>query len=240
MAFTRLLLLVAAACYVTAVSTEVAELSQGRSLLQSTTVFQSISVVVPKTCGAVNVNSSLIESCGDANGNPIYCVTSSNTNLAILQRNTLHVAFTTGGGSYDIIGGSPTMDLQSDPVPDLTKDTGSPPSGSPGFVNATINGFYYTPKMASYPQFGSPGNNGSFAFYVIDTSRSQFTGGKYLAPACRFYMSVAITPMTLPSVSQDQLYQNGAGAAASIKIGSIVASVLGVSLGAFALVAMLV
>ena len=118
------------------------------------------------------------------------------------------------------------QDFQSDPIPDLTKDVSSPPSGSPSWANQTINGFYFTPTLSAYPSFGTPGNNGTLALYVIDAARSSFTGGVYMAPACRFYMSVYIIPLDLPAVTSSQLF---AGAASPAFSGS---TTLGVTLAA--------
>ena len=118
------------------------------------------------------------------------------------------------------------QDFQSDPIPDLTKDVSSPPSGSPSFANETINGFYFTPTLSAYPSFGTPGNNGTLALYVIDAARSTYTKGVYMAPACRFYMSVYIIPLELPAVTSSQLF---AGAASPAISGS---TALGVTLAA--------
>ena len=118
------------------------------------------------------------------------------------------------------------QDFQSDPIPDLTKDVSSPPSGSPSWANQTINGFYFTPTLSAYPSFGTPGNNGTLALYVTDAARSTSSSGVYMAPACRFYMSVYIIPLDLPAVTSSQLF---AGAASSAFSSS---TALGVTLAA--------
>ena len=108
------------------------------------------------------------------------------------------------------------QDFESDPIPDLTKDVSSPPSGSPSWANQTINGFYFTPTLSAYPSFGTPGNNGTLALYAIDASRSSISSsGVYMAPACRFYMSVYIIPLDLPAVTSSQLYTGAASPAFS-------------------------
>ena len=92
----------------------------------------------------------------------------------------------------------------------------SPPSGSPSWANQTINGFYFTPTLSAYPSFGTPGNNGTLALYVIDAARSSTSSsGVYMAPACRFYMSVYIIPLDLPAVTSSQLYTAAASPAFS-------------------------
>ena len=102
--------------------------------------------------------------------------------------------------SLAIIGGSSTRDLQSTPVPDLTLMTEAVSSPFT-WLTEEYTGYSYTPKAAKYAAC-TPTNSCKFDFYAIDPAT--VTGGK--GKACRFSMTVTITPIAVPTVSSSQLY----------------------------------